>query len=407
MEAEGSDENTEKGARDTAMKEGEEEENPMVGGKRKHSEGQKEREDREEEQGNPESEGYPWSGKQEKELLEYIQIYEKLRQDNFELQLILPREEQKSKQKAKIPNPSQLIPLSENPFAPLEREEEPATLFAEKYVATKEHHEMEIDGNNSGMLKEKNQNKGKKLPNCRHSQFFMDQGKHQGQEEQSKGMTTITQLGIQVEALYAQNSRLADLNREMSLRTVTDQDLQHKAHEEFWKRAEKEASTLLPSRAVIPVQRNPVTEEWNVALHEDLSVIRWQLGQKREDVLKKISKRKETNFMGLAGKLQKEGETERSETVGGSDGKGQAQHDARSLIVWLDQGTKLSQDLQWRPWWWMTALLVTALGGETTMTQNAVALATLVDSGVLEQDENRLPSLLTPLEEEAWSSSEI
>ncbi|GBG88167.1 hypothetical protein CBR_g46655 [Chara braunii] len=385
-EKEGTDESMEEGEKAAVQGEPEGGEKPSVGGKRKHTDGQRDRDDSDDEQGQTWKEGYPWSGQQEKELLAYIRSYEKVRQEKFELQLILHKEEQKNKLKTATPNTSQLIPLSENPFAPLEREEELSAFLAGKYCESKEDQIMEAAEKRGNKTNEKKQRAGKKLQKVKPSQILLEQTdqpereKSEANEDLNKGLTREMQLGIQVEASYAQNMRLTDLNGEISLRTVTVQDLQHKDHEAFWERAKREASTLLPSRAIIPVQWDPLEEQWKVAAQEDLSVLRWQLGQKKEDLLKRVSKGKTTSIMGLAGKTRQVGLQKQMDRAGNADGREQEQYDARPLLVCLEQDAALADDLKWRPWWWVSSLPVTALSNETTLTQNVAAWATLLES---------------------------
>ncbi|GBG63405.1 hypothetical protein CBR_g38028 [Chara braunii] len=313
---------------------------PAVGGKRKHREGACDRDEAAEEQEWEEEVYYLWSERQESEILSFIHKFEKERQDKYDLQLILHREEQRNRQAAAATNPTQAIPLTENPFAPLEREEELAALLAEKYSATKENQEMEIDDGNSNPDKENLQTGGSKLPKYRPTLTLNGQKEQQGQTEPNQGSDHIALLGIQEEALYAQCERLYDLNREMSLRTVTVQDLHLKAHAGFWERARKEASTLLPSRAVIPIQFDPERERWNVAICSDLTIPRLQKGQKKEVLLSKICKGKGSRIMGLVGKDPHEGENGQIDMLEVEEGKTPSPYDARpilaALLEWAD-----------------------------------------------------------------------
>ncbi|GBG83889.1 hypothetical protein CBR_g37759 [Chara braunii] len=405
-EAKGTDESMGEGGAEPETGENEELPSPVVGDKRKHTEGQTDRESVEEEQEQDREEGYPWEGLQERELRDYINFFEKERDDNYELQLILHREEKRNKTKAEIANPTMHIPLTENPFAPLEKEEDLATYFAEKYCASKEDQEMEVgEGDEEGEEKKNKKLKGRRLQKYKPTPILEEQGKGKDQEGADKFLSSIAHLGIQLRALEAQNAHLVDLNREMSLRTVTVRDIQCSDQDKLWERARMEASTLLHSRAVIPIRRDPLAKQWKVAVHEDLSIPRWQRGQKREDLLKKISKGGEAVFMGLAGEQPKEGGGVLGEAQVREEGKEQTQFDARPLLICLDHKAELQNGLRWKPWWWLTEVTVTALGSDAMMTQNAVALATLLDSQVMAQEAEELPTLLSPFEGEPKISS--
>ncbi|GBG92148.1 hypothetical protein CBR_g54449 [Chara braunii] len=405
-EMEGTDESMGEGGAGQALGENEELSGAAVGGKRKHIEGQKDRESVDEEQERDLEEGYPWEGLQEDELRKYIEIFEKQRDDNYELQLILQKEELKNKTKAEAASPSLHILLSENPFAPLEKEEEVATYFAEKYCAAKEDQEME-GGEREGVSTERKNKmpKGRQLQKYKPTSVLEEQGKGKGQEDAGKVLSTVAQLGIQLQALEAQNARLTDQNKEAALRTVTVRDIQCNDQDTLWVRARREASILLLSRAVIPIRRDSLANQWEVAVHEDLSVPRWQLGQKREDLLKKISKEGEPVFMGLPGELQRGGGAVHGETLEGEGGKDQPQYDTRPLLICLDHKTEIQDGLMWKPWWWLTELPVTALGSDSKMAQNVVVLASLLESEAMAREAEELPTLLSPFEGEAEVSS--
>ncbi|GBG69672.1 hypothetical protein CBR_g4503 [Chara braunii] len=156
---------------------------PAVGGKRKHLERACDRDEAAEEQDGDKAEYYPWAERQENEILSFIHKFEKERQDKYDLQLILHREEQRNRQAAAANNPTQAIPLTENPFAPLEREAELAALLAEKYSSTKENQEMEIDEGNGNAAREKSQTNRSKLPKYRPTLSLNGQKEQQGQTE--------------------------------------------------------------------------------------------------------------------------------------------------------------------------------------------------------------------------------
>ncbi|GBG63385.1 hypothetical protein CBR_g38007 [Chara braunii] len=89
---------------------------------------------------------------------------------------------EKNRQKDAATTPAQLIPLSENPFAPLEREDDLAAFFAEKYCAVKDDQSMEIDGTNATQ-EEKAKEKRKNLPKASERKTRVGQADSQSSQE--------------------------------------------------------------------------------------------------------------------------------------------------------------------------------------------------------------------------------
>ncbi|GBG79439.1 hypothetical protein CBR_g29586 [Chara braunii] len=273
-----------------------------------------------------------WENRPIEKIKEYIQVMKAQRASMFELHMAYVREEEKAR--------GGEIPLTTNPYEPLNEEEEMVEYYAQQYCRIKKDQTRKQKAREGGEeqreeggwredrykmpelpetynKKRKAEEKKKGNPKGGKGKGSKEQGenakgqgekgkngnKSQMQQEQGEQINERESLLLQSEVLEAQVQRLADLNEEMRLKTVTVGSLNECTQTEFWNKAAATSKMILPSRTILAMMFDELTEEWQIATAANFALPRLQRGQSIKEKLTFAVLEKVPTKIGLLGAI--------------------------------------------------------------------------------------------------------
>ncbi|GBG83682.1 hypothetical protein CBR_g37483 [Chara braunii] len=366
-------------------------------------------------------------GQEEEEwekIKEYIQVMKAQRASMFELHMAYVREEEKAR--------GDEIPLTTNPYEALNEEEEMVEYYAQQYCRIKKDQTRKQKAREGGEeqreeggwrvdrykmpelpetynKKRKAEEKKKGNPKGGKGKGSKEQGenakgqgeegkngnKSQMQQEQGEQINERESLLLQSEVLEAQVQRLADLNEEMRLKTVTVGSLNECTQTEFWNKAAATSKMILPSRTILAMMFDELTEEWQIATAANFALPRLQRGQSIKEKLTFAVLEKVPTKIGLLGAILRVPATNGRENDDREDSL-----DVRPVVAIFSPGTSLKGSLQWRPWWQISQLPYTALGTSVLAELPAASLAITFALKVHRMGQKELGDKLMVLQEE-------